>query len=90
MVGTNGAKYKIMPESPETNLETIQETAKKMVENFGGINKTYEIQPIAFGLKAIIVFFFYPEDKSTDRLENEFTKIPGVASAQLIDMRKVA
>jgi translation elongation factor aEF-1 beta len=90
MVGTNGAKYKLMPKSPETDLETIQEAAKKIIENFGGTNKPYEIQPIAFGLKAIIIFFFYPENMSTDHLEEEFSKIPGVASAQLIDMRKVA
>jgi translation elongation factor aEF-1 beta len=90
MAGKNGAKYKLMPESPETDLDAIQTAAKMIVEDFGGDNKEYEIQPIAFGLKAIIVFFFYDETKSTDHLEEEFSKIPGVASAQLIDMRKVA
>ncbi len=90
MAGLNGAKYKLMPESPESNLEAIQAAAKKIVEDFGGENKPYEIQPIAFGLKAVIVFFFYDETKSTDHLEDEFAKIPEVASAQLIDMRKVA
>jgi len=90
MPGINGAKYKLMPESPDVDLEEIQNQAKKIVENFGGTNKEYEIQPIAFGLKAVIVFFFYSEDKSTEHLEDEFAKIPNVQSAQLIDMRKIA
>jgi len=90
MTGINGAKYKIMPTSPETDLEQIKESAKKIVEEFGGNNKEYEIEPIAFGLKAIIVFFFYPDDKDTESLDEKFSQIPNVASAQLIDMRKIA
>jgi elongation factor 1-beta len=90
MTGINGAKYKLMPESPEVDLDKVQEDAKKIVEEFGGENKEYEIQPIAFGLKALIVFFFYPDDKETDPLEDKFTSIEGVSSAQLIDMRKIA
>lgn len=90
MSGINGAKYKLMPTGPEADLTKIEQAARKIVENFGGKNKPYEIQPIAFGLKAVIVFFFYPDDKDTEHLEEEFTKIPEVQSAQLIDMRKVA
>lgn len=90
MAGINGAKYKLMPESPEADLNEIQEAAKKIVEEFGGNNKEYSIEPIAFGLKAVIVFFFYPDDKETEGLEEKFSEIKDVASAQLIDMRKVA
>ena len=90
MAGINGAKYKLMPNSPEADLDKIQEDAKKMVEDFGGTNKEYLVEPVAFGLKSITVFFFYPDDKSTEHLEEEFTKIEDVQSAQLIDMRKVA
>ncbi len=90
MTGINGAKYKLMPESPEVDLKEIEESARKIVEDFGGKNKEYAIEPVAFGLKALIVFFFYPDDKETEHLEEEFSKIPKVQSAQLIDMRKVA
>jgi len=90
MTGINGAKYKLMPESPESNLDEIQAAAKKIVEDLGGTNKEYEIEPIAFGLKAVIVFFFYPDDKDLEDLENKFAEIKNVASAQLIDMRKIA
>jgi len=90
MAGINGAKYKLMPASPDGDLKAIEESAKKVVEEFGGNNKEYSIEPIAFGLKALIVFFFYPDDKSVENLEDEFSKIVGVASAQLVDMRKIA
>jgi elongation factor 1-beta len=90
MAGINGAKYKLMPTSPEVDLEKIKESAKKIVEELGGDNKEYSEEPIAFGLKAIIVFFFYPDDKNTEELIDKFSTIENVASAQLIDMRKIA
>lgn len=90
MAGINGVKYKLMPNSPEADLSAIEESAKKIVEEFGGNNKEYEIQPIAFGLKALIVFFFYPDDKDPETLEQKFAKIEGVNSCELIDMRKIA
>ena len=90
MAGINGAKYKLMPTSPDINLEEIKEAAKKIVDNFGGTNKEYTEEPIAFGLKAVIVFFFYPDDKSVEDMENKFQEIENVQSATLIDMRKVA
>jgi translation elongation factor aEF-1 beta len=90
MVGVNGVKYKLMPESTDVDLKEIEESAKKIVEEFGGKNKEYTIEPIAFGLKALIVFFFYSDDKNIDSMEEKFSKIKNVASAQLVDMRKVA
>lgn len=90
MAGINGAKYKLMPNSPDADLDKISEAAKKIVEEFGGTNKEYSIEPVAFGLKAVIVFFFYPDDKETEGLEDKFSQIENVQSAQLIDMRKIA
>jgi len=90
MSGINGAKYKLMPESPSVDLKAIEESAKKIVEEFGGKNKDYSIEDIAFGLKAVIVFFFYSDDKNIDVMEERLSKIENVASAQLIDMRKIA
>lgn len=90
MSGINGVKYKLMPISPETDLKAIEESAKKIVEKFGGKNKEYSVEPIAFGLKAVIVFFFYSDDKNIESIEDKFSKIENVASVQLIDMRKIA
>ena len=89
MTGVNGAKYKLMPTSLEVDLSSIEEAAKKIVEDFGGDNKEYEIQPVAFGLKAVIVFFFYPDDQDIEPLEEKFAAIENVASCELIDQRKI-
>jgi len=90
MVGINGVKYKLMPNSPKADLEAIKKSAKKIVDEFGGTNKEYIEEPIAFGLKAVIVFFFYSDDKDPEILEEKFSKIKNVASVKLVDMRKIA
>lgn len=90
MAGINGVKYKLMPESIDADLKEIEENAKKIVEDFGGKNKEYSVEDVAFGLKAVIVFFFYSDDKNIDEMEERLSKIPNVASARLIDMRKIA
>ncbi len=89
-MGINGAKYKLMPTSPEVNLDEIKESAKKIIEEFGGENKEYTEEPIAFGLKAVIIFFFYQDDKNPEELEQKFSEIENVNSVELIDMRKIA
>jgi len=88
-MGTAGIKIKIMPSSPDTDLEEIQEKAKTLVEAKGGRNREYEIQPIAFGLNAIIAFFEWPEEQELDSIEEEFRNIENVNSVQVIDMRKI-
>ena len=45
-------------------------------------------EPIAFGLKAVIVTFIFPEEKEMDTLEESLAKIRDVNSVQIIDMRR--
>jgi translation elongation factor aEF-1 beta len=89
MAGVNGAKFKLMPTSPEADLDAIQVAAKKIVEDFGGENKEYEITPVAFGLNSITVFFFYPDNQDLEPLDEKFTSIENVASCELVDQRKI-
>lgn len=90
MAGLNGIKIKIMPDSPKTDLKKIENEAKKIVESLGGFNKEYSIESIAFGLKALIVFFQFSENDEVEKVENALKKIKNVQSVQLIDMRKIA
>lgn len=89
-MGIMGIQIKIMPISPEVNLEEIKAKAKQIVESQGGKNREYTEEPVAFGLKAIIAFFEYPEEKPLEELEAQFQKIENVNSIQVIDMRKIA
>jgi len=90
MTGIAGIKIKIMPNSPNADLNRIEQEAKEIIESNGGINKEYEIEPIAFGLKAIIAFFQWPEEKEIEGIEEKLGNIEDVQSVQTIDMRKIA
>ncbi len=88
--GISGVKIKIMPTSPSVDLTQIEQKTKKLIEDLGGRNRIYEIEPIAFGLKAVIAFFEWPEEKDLDPLEKKLSSIKDVSSIQVIDMRKIA
>lgn len=90
MTGIVGVKIKIMPNSPEADIEKIKSSAMEIVEKEGGNNKEYSIEPIAFGLKAIIAFFQWPEEKELEIIEEQFKKIEKVQSVEIIDLRKIA
>ncbi|MDD5012168.1 MAG: elongation factor 1-beta [Candidatus Nanoarchaeia archaeon] len=81
-------KIKIMPVSPEADLEVIKDTAKSMIESADGKNPTFEEEPIAFGLKAIIALFAWPEEKELEELEGKLKNIEDVNSVQVIDIRR--
>ncbi len=87
-MGIVAVKIKIMPVSPETNLKKIEEQAVKDVINLGGKNPSVTEEPIAFGLKAIILFFAWPEEKEIESLEKKLEKIKDVNSIQVVDMRR--
>ena len=90
MTGIVGVQFKIMPTSPSVNLEKIKENAKKIIEKYGGVSRSYIEEPIAFGLKAIIAFFSYDESKDTEEIEEALREIEDVQSVQMIDIRKIA
>ena len=52
---------KIMPENPEVNLEEISVKAKELIAKNGGEVGKEEIEPIAFGLKALILIYVVDE-----------------------------
>lgn len=88
MTGTSAVKYKLMPESLEVDLAKLTEEVKKRIASLGGVFNSAVEEPIAFGLKALIVFFAYPEDREIDEVGNELEKIQGVSSCEMIDYRR--
>ncbi|MDP3987417.1 MAG: elongation factor 1-beta [Nanoarchaeota archaeon] len=81
-------KMKLMPSSPESNLEEIENKVKELLEEQDAKNPTFETQPIAFGLKALIASFGWPEDKELEGFEDQLRKIENVNSVEMIDMRR--
>jgi len=89
-MGIMGVKIKIMPISPSVNLIQIEKKVKTLVEKNKGYNREYLIEPIAFGLNALIAFFEWPEEKALEPFEEKIKAIKDVNSIQVIDMRKIA
>ena len=80
---------KIMPEGGEVSIEDLQKAAEKCVKDYRCEIGKVEIEPIAFGIKAIKLLFTMDESRgSTEPLEAEIAKIPGVASVQVVDVRR--
>jgi len=88
MSGIVAVIVKIMPSSPETDLEAIKANAKSVLENEGAQNISFEEKPIAFGLKAVMVKMAWPEEKSTDIIESILSKIENVSSVRIEDYRR--
>lgn len=79
---------KIMPDSPEANLVEIQNKAREFLESKKAMNISFEGRDIAFGLKAIIIKFAWPEEQDTSIIEDGLAKIPHVSSAVIEDYRR--
>jgi elongation factor 1-beta len=87
-MGITAVKIRILPVSPEVNLKNLKETLKKLIEKTGGKNCSFEEEAIAFGLKALIALFAWPEESELETLENSINKIEEVSSLQVVDMRR--
>lgn len=79
---------KIMPSSPDANLEEIEKKAKESMEKLNAKNISFEEKEIAFGLKAIMMKMAWPEEQSTDIIETTLAKIENVSSARIEDYRR--
>tara|TARA_Y100000310_G_scaffold300284_1_gene335860 strand:+ start:257 stop:529 length:273 start_codon:yes stop_codon:yes gene_type:complete len=79
---------KLMPDSPEADLEAIKTTAKEKLESEGAQQISFEEQPVAFGLKAIMLKAAIPEEKGTDMVESSLSTIEHVSSVSIEDYRR--
>lgn len=81
---------KIMPESPDVDLNNLQEQAAGKVKDFSKMNNMkIEQVPVAFGLKSINIMFVMSEDiGATDPLEESISKLDGVNSVEVTDVRR--
>ena len=85
---------KIMPKSPDVNLDKVYESVQRSVNGFiderhrnGEVRKI--IEPIGFGLKALKVIFVMDEAiGSTDGLEESIRNNADVESVETIDVRR--
>jgi len=88
MSGIAAVIVKIMPDGPDADLEAIKKAAEEKLKEDGAINISFDVRPVAFGLKAIFVKFAWPEEKDTSIFENKLSGIENVSSAETDDYRR--
>ncbi len=81
---------RIMPQNPDIDLSKIEASAKSEIIKFCNSKEfKTQIEPIAFGLKALDILFVMDESKgSTEELENKISQIDGVESVEVTDVRR--
>lgn len=77
-----------MPESPEIDLEKIKEQAFEIAKDAGSKGQMQsQINPVAFGLKELLVLAMYTVDDSNfDAIAEKMAQLEGVQSAEVFKM----
>ena len=81
--------FKIMPESPEIDLEAIKEKALAIAKEKGAKGDMQsKVEPVAFGLQQILIMGMYEvtDDADFDAIASEMGKLAGVASSEVAQM----
>ena len=81
--------FELMGTSPDVNLEPVKEEALKIAKDEGAKgNMESKIEPIAFGLKKIVIMGMYEmsDDKDFDSITAEMMKLEGVQQAEIAKM----
>ena len=81
---------KVYPESDEVNLDNLyEEIEKRLPKNYKLVRK--DTEPIAYGLKALVVYVEMPENTEggTDVLEETINGIEGVSHAEVVGITRL-
>ena len=75
-MGNVAVALRIMPESPETDLEKVKTEISNKIKL-----QDSKIEPIAFGLKVLKILVIVP-DKETGDLESKIREVKGVSDVE--------
>ncbi|WP_202319018.1 elongation factor 1-beta [Archaeoglobus neptunius] len=85
-MGSVVMKIRVMPSDVDVNLDEVLEKIKN-IQMEGVELRDSAIQPIAFGLKALVLMAVMPDTGGVgDRYIEEIGKIDGVESVEIEDM----
>lgn len=78
-----------MPSDTSVDLKAVEKKAGSYISSFGGKFARSEIQPVAFGLNALVIYLIMDEKiGSTERLEHSISSMQGVNSVEVTDVRR--
>lgn len=83
------ATMKIMPESPEVDLEALKTAIQEAIPEEAEFHKIDE-EPIAFGLVALNLMFIIEDGEGgTESTEEAIANLDDVASIEITDTRRL-
>ena len=88
MAGIVALIVKVMPSSPDVNLVELEEEALELLEKEGAQNISFTEEPIAFGLKAVMVKMAWPEERETELAVECLNSIEEVSAVDIVDYRR--
>jgi len=88
-MGLAGVTIEIMPESPETDFEKLKEKLQSVLSKNEAKLLKDEVEPIAFGLKKLIIIFQWDEAKESEEIVKEVGQIEGIRSCSVTDVRRM-
>ncbi|KGK98074.1 elongation factor 1-beta [Methanococcoides methylutens] len=85
-MGEVAATIKIMPEGVDTDLDDLKNKLEAVLPE-GSSMFGSEIEPVAFGLKALKVVILVGDlEGGTESVEEAFATVPGVESVQVTEL----
>ncbi|MFB6123118.1 MAG: elongation factor 1-beta [Haloferacaceae archaeon] len=88
-MGKVAAKVKVMPQSPEIDLDELQERLEDALPEGAKING-FERDEVAFGLVALLPTVVVPDDAGgTEAVEEAFIGVDGVESVSVENVGRI-
>ena len=85
-MGEVAAVLKIMPESPEVDMNKIMDSIKGAIPSYARLHGM-QVMDIAFGLKALkVAVILGDKTGGTEEIEANIAKIPGVESVEVEEL----
>jgi len=90
-MGSIKVLYKIFPEDIVESFDDLKKKVSTCLPESSAV-EGYDEEPIAFGLKALLVQVRFPEDETgvVDEFETELGKIKGVSQVQTVMVRRTS
>lgn len=88
-MGEVAAKIKIMPSGIDVDLNRLREEIKKVIPEGARLHSFAE-EPVAFGLKALMVVVKVGDiEGGTEKVEEAFSKVKGVESVSVVELGRL-
>lgn len=88
-MGEVAAKIKIMPSGMDVDLNKLKEELKKVIPEGARLHSFAE-EPVAFGLKALVVVVKVGDKEGgTEKVEEAFGKVKGVENVSVEELGRM-